>query len=130
MVLDVRTWAKEDVCAWLQRREGGGPATRVKTMSFGGLPVVFYADLESNIDPINAEQLAELAIKSVQTAGDLNGICYLADNIDRGIHTPLTNAYRDAILARTGAPNLQVAESILRSKDRTLQEPPQPRSLG
>ena len=41
-----------------------------------------------------------------------NGIRYLAQNIEHGIVTPLTYAYRDAILRRTGAAGLTEAEAI------------------
>ena len=47
-----------------------------------------------------------------------NAIRYLAQNIEQGIVTPLTFAYRDAILRRTGAADLSEAERlVLRSDD-------------
>ena len=41
-----------------------------------------------------------------------NAIRYLAQNIEQGIVTPLTYAYRDAILRRTGAADLTEAEVV------------------
>jgi len=40
-----------------------------------------------------------------------NAICYLAQNIEQGVVTPLTYAYRDAILRGTGAADLTKAEA-------------------
>jgi len=81
-------------------------------MTLGGLDNVIFADLVANISDAerSAEHLARLAVDSM-SAGDRNGIRYLADNIEAGIVTPLTAAYRDAILQRTGAADLTEAES-------------------
>ena len=41
-----------------------------------------------------------------------NGIRYLAQNIEQDIVTPQTCPYGDAILRRTGAPDLMEAEVV------------------
>jgi hypothetical protein len=41
-----------------------------------------------------------------------NAIQYLAKNVERGLGTPLTYAYRNAILRRSGAANLTDAEAV------------------
>ena len=59
-----------------------------------------------------------VAIESVRRSPARNAIRYLARNIERGVITPLTFAYRDAILRRTGAADLGEAERlVLRSVD-------------
>ena len=69
-------------------------------------------------EEINPESLAEFAIESVGRSPVRNAIRSLAQNIEQGIVTPLTFAYRDAILRRTGAVDLNEAERlVLRSVD-------------
>jgi len=54
-----------------------------------------------------------VAIESVRRSPAQDAIGYLAQNIQQGIVTPLTFAYRDAILRRTGAADLGEAEGIV-----------------
>jgi cation transport regulator ChaC len=99
----------------LWEREGQPPQSSIKCTRMGPLRNVLYVDLEANIADaeLTADHLAELAMGSVALAGPLNGIRYLTNNIERGIITPLTNAYRNAILKRTSVPDLEQAEAIL-----------------
>jgi hypothetical protein len=66
-----------------------------------------------------AKELAESAIRSVETASDgMDGITYLLGAIERGIETPLTPAYRDEILKQTKSKSLQ--EALSKTKDAIL----------
>ncbi len=78
-----------------------------------------FVELPTSIlgEKLEPDRLADLAIESVAPAGDRNGIKYLADNIAKGIRTPLTLSYRDAILRKTGASDLIEAENKARSGD-------------
>lgn len=98
-------------CLW--EREGKPLRTAIKTTSLPGYACVLYCQIEPNIDPLTAEELARLAIESVPRAGSRNGIRYLADCMRVGIITPLTNAYEAAILRMTSAPTLDDAERRL-----------------
>jgi len=84
-------------------------------MAFADFERVLYCDLEATLgdEEINAESLAEFAIDSVQRSPARNAVQYLAQNITQGVVTPLTYAYRDAILRRTGARDLAQAEELL-----------------
>jgi hypothetical protein len=88
----------------------------------GGVPYVFYTWLQPNLDVVldpdlsveaKAAHLAQLAVESVTEktyAKDRDGIRYLADAIAHGVETPLTAAYRAAILRLAGdAPDLATA---------------------
>ena len=55
-------------------------------------------------------RLHRFAIDSVSLKPERNGIAYLARNIELGIVTPLTYAYRDAILRLTSSGDLDEAE--------------------
>lgn len=73
---------------------------------------VFYTDFNPSGKILNptAEDLAKSAIASVKEAGNgQDGITYLINNIAAGIETPLTSAYRDAILKQTGEDSLDLA---------------------
>lgn len=84
----------------------------------------FYCDLASNLsdEEITAESLAQFAIESVRKIPMRNAIRYLAQNIEQGVVTPLTYAYRDAILRRTGAVDLTEAEKIILRSVRGVQD--------
>jgi hypothetical protein len=85
-----------------------------------GLDVALYTILSANIDPLTAEHLAELAIRSVRSeAGQRrrDGISYLMNTIANGIGTPLTKDYEQAILSQTGVNTLEEAWQILASTD-------------
>jgi hypothetical protein len=87
-----------------------------------GIPTVFYTSLKVNIPEVvradvsaecKANLLAGRAIASVTAetySRNRDGIRYLADALDHGVRTPLTEAYRVAVLRRTGdAPDLETA---------------------
>ncbi len=90
---------------------------------FAGLPIVLYAAGAPNLPEVipddiplaaKGEILARLAIASVTAetyAAGTDGIRYLADALARGIVTPLTEPYRQAILRLTGAPDLETARA-------------------
>lgn len=74
-----------------------------------------YVALPINLPGPTPARLAELALASVAAlhrSGEVerNGIRYLRNAIDAGIETPLTPAYRDELLRRTGADSLEQAE--------------------
>ena len=83
-------------------------------MNLCGVETVLYTQLGSNLPDIlsdavtpeiKAAQLAELAIASLteDTFKDCkDGIWYLAQAIDSGVQTPLTNQYYQTILRTTG----------------------------
>jgi hypothetical protein len=85
-----------------------------------GVSICLYAALEANIPPpLTAEKLAELALRSATgPAGGKrrDGISYLAQQKQRGIETPLMRPYEDAVLARTGARDLDEAWRRVRSE--------------
>jgi hypothetical protein len=117
LVLDLQVNALDQLTEWLWEREGRPPREGLKQMAYRGFACVLYCDLESTLgaEEINPESLAEFAIESVRHSPRRNAIGYLAQNIDQGIITPLTHAYRDAILRRTEAANLPDAERSLLS---------------
>jgi len=70
---------------------------------------VLYTDFHDGgkESTVTAEGLAKQAIASVaKAAPGKDGITYLRDNIAAGIHTPLTDAYRDEILKQTNTASL------------------------
>jgi hypothetical protein len=123
LVLDVLVDRVDEVEVWLWEREGKPPLGGIKRMELGSLRHVFYCDLEATLgaEDINADALARFAIESVGKQPARNAIKYLANNIAQGVITPLTYAYRDAILRLTGGQTLGQAEQIVaRSADRAL----------
>jgi len=107
-------------------------AVRIEQLDdFAGVQVVLYADLSANLGFIldtalppedKAKKLARLAVNSVTWKTfevGTDGIRYLADAICHGIHTPLTEAYRAAVLrCADEAPDLETArQRIARKKD-------------
>jgi hypothetical protein len=85
---------------------------------FAGLSSCLYTALPANIDPVTPRRLAELAVQSAASeAGKerLDGISYLAAQVSRGIETPLTPAYVDAILGLTGGRDLADALRLVRA---------------
>jgi hypothetical protein len=88
----------------------------------GGVPHVFCTWPKPNIDLVldagrtdeeKAAHLADLAVRSVTAEtypAGRDGIRYLANAIAHGIRTPLTEAYRAAVLRRADdAPDLETA---------------------
>jgi len=120
LALDIKDDQLDAVREWLRSREGRPALSRIKVMALAGLRSVLYADLVANIPDLQltADHLADLAIASVACAQDVerNGIRYLADNVERRIVTPLTDAYIDAVLQKTSARDLTEAEKILRAR--------------
>jgi hypothetical protein len=82
--------------------------------NFHRISEVYYTQIESNFpeilskeisEEVKADLLADAAIKSINldTYGKgLDGIQYLADNIDAGVITSLTEVYRQALLQKAG----------------------------
>ena len=116
-----------DARAMLYRRETGRPhdmsagsrtAWIAELVGFAGLSTCLYTALQANIRPLTAEKLAELALCSaVAPAGAerRDGISYLNQQKSRGIVTPLMSSYEGAVLARTGARDLDGAWQLVRS---------------
>lgn len=80
--------------------------------NFAGFDQVLYTRVLPNIDDLTPEHLADLAIDSARAAaGDEgnDGITYLRNALSHGIETPLSGAYREAILRKTGAGTLEDA---------------------
>jgi hypothetical protein len=115
LVLDMRKDELDELTEWLWEREGKPPRELLMQMPCGEFGCVLYCDLEATLrdDDINPESLAEFAIESVSKSPARNAIRYRAQNIEQGIVTPLTYAYRDAILRRAGATDLTEAEQIV-----------------
>jgi hypothetical protein len=81
----------------------------------GGVDVVFYTEIGSNIEPLTSAELARLAIESVMKAEpDKDGISYLMATLGRQVETPLSNPYREEILRRVGVNSLAGALEVLR----------------
>ena len=114
LVLDIQVSALDQLREWLWEREGKPAPERIRGMECGGFGCVLYCDLESTLrdEELNPKSLAAFAIESVRRSPERNAIKYLAQNIGQGIITPLTYAYRDAILRATGAVDLRQAEEI------------------
>jgi hypothetical protein len=118
LVLDLHEDRLAELTEWLWQREGRPPRELLRPMECDEFNLVLYCDLEVTLkdEDVNAESLAQFAIDSVAKNPERNGIRYLADNIEQGIVTPLSYAYRDEILRRTGTTSLSAAEGeILRS---------------
>jgi hypothetical protein len=116
-----------DARAMLYRRETGRPnepsaASRAwiaELRGYQGLSTCFYTALDENIPrPLTADKLAELAVRSAagpSGASRRDGISYLQQQKRRGITTPLMHPYEEAVLARTGARDLDEAWQRARS---------------
>jgi hypothetical protein len=86
---------------------------------FRATSTCLYAALAANIPPpLTGEKLAELALRSAASAAGADrrdGISYLAQQKRRGARTPLMPHYDRALLARTGARDLDEAWQRARS---------------
>jgi cation transport regulator ChaC len=85
--------------------------------NFAGLDVVLYTRIAATIDPLTAENLADLAIKSVgdpKAGCRRDGISYLIDAKQHGIFTALSPDYEAEILRKTGCGTLEDALAKLR----------------
>lgn len=79
--------------------------------------VAIHTSFDTDIEPLTAMHLAGLAIASAQGragAERRDGISYLAATLELGVSTPLSTLYRDEILARLAAPNLEAAWEVAR----------------
>ena len=115
LVLDVSLDRINEVEEWLWTREGKPPRDGIRRMEWYGYGRVLYCDLESTLGEadLTPQSLARFAIESVRQQPERNALKYLANNIEQGVITPLTLAYRDAVLSITGAVNLWQAEQIV-----------------
>jgi hypothetical protein len=100
-------------------RANPGPNTLIidRHENLEGVDVVFSARFPATINPLTAEHLAELAIKSARQLGNgRDGITYLIDAKRNGITTPLSGAYEREILRRTQARDLPEALEKIRAQ--------------
>lgn len=77
--------------------------------NFGSCDVVLYTQIRSNIAPLTANHLADLAIESAKRSAGKDkrdGISYLSAAKSNGIATPLTAEYEAAVLQKTGTSTL------------------------
>ena len=83
--------------------------------NLAGVSVVLAARFPANITPLNAEVLANLAIKSAHELDDgRDGISYLLDAKRNGIVTPLSGPYEREILRRMKTASLEDALKKIR----------------
>jgi hypothetical protein len=116
------------------KQQNNDNAVKIKVLEgHNGVPIVFYTFLNANISEVlcanldpeqKANKLATLAVNSVTAKTyqkGRDGIQYLADAIDHGIQTPLTELYRVTILRAAGdAPDLKAARRKI-AQDKGLQ---------
>jgi hypothetical protein len=98
-----------------------GPDTVIvrRLETFEGIGVVLYTEIEANLEPLTAENLAQLAIDSVHQADrGQDGISYLIAAKRNGISTALSGAYEVEILRRLEASSLEEALKRLRVQGR------------
>lgn len=83
---------------------------------------VLYTDFNaSGKVTLPADALAKAAVESVAKAPEnKDGISYLAAAVEAGIRTPLTEAYRDAILRLTGVDSLTDALIVAKTGKRPI----------
>ena len=80
--------------------------------NFEGLDVVLYVEIGANIPDLSPRNLAELAVRSVESGAGSegkDGIAYLIGVKNKGIKTPLMPEYEREILRLTGAWTLEQA---------------------
>jgi cation transport regulator ChaC len=91
--------------------------------NFAELDIVLYTRIAATIEPLTAERLADLAIKSVanpKTDPGRDGITYLIDAKRHGIVTALSPAYEAEILRKTECRTLENAlAKLLKAANRT-----------
>ena len=98
--------------------DAGRPnAVRVEQLDgFAGMDAVLYTSIGANIDPLTAENLADLAITSVaKAAPEKDGISYLIAAKRNGIVTALSAEYEARILSRAQAADLHAALSTIKA---------------
>lgn len=123
----------EDAMNWVWRRETGKygaedryrPTTKpgantvqvLKLSDFAQVKTVLYTSIGANIQGLTGEELARRAISSAQTpnvAPGEDGISYLMNAERNQIVTPLTHAYKQAILRLTSSRDLTSALKSVR----------------
>ena len=118
-VADAREMLYRREAGRLNNKTAGSRATWITELpGFEGTSTCLYTALPANIRPLTAEKLAELAVCSAAApagAERRDGISYLQQQKGRGLTTPLTPAYEKAVLARTGARDLEDAWARARS---------------
>ncbi len=84
---------------------------RIKRLdNFKDVDVVLYTEIAANICPLNAKELAKLAIRSAQKLDDgRDGISYLIGTKEHGVKTPLSAEYEGEIKRRTQTSDLHEA---------------------
>jgi hypothetical protein len=119
-----------------RRQQKRSDAVLIRSFTdIAGVWRVFYTHLDPNIDIIidgtvsatnKATELAERAIKSVTEKTfyhKRDGIQYLSDAISNGIQTPLTEAYKSAILKMADdARDLESARDCIARRNGVVQE--------
>lgn len=105
----------------LVRDREGTQIEYIKTMEMCNIKDVIYCDITPNLENPNGSMLADLAIESVKKCKEAgikekNGVRYLIENINNGIITPLTPAYKDEVLRITKSSSLEEAEEKLLSE--------------
>lgn len=84
--------------------------------ALANVELVLTTKIDSNISPLTARQLAELAIDSARAkAGSerRDGISYLLNAKKAGIVTPLMESYEQEVLRQTGSESLEDAWSSI-----------------
>jgi hypothetical protein len=127
LILDDSVTA-DDARTMLYRRETGRPAD-ISSVSraywiaeladFAGTSTCLYAAFAPNIEPLTAEVLADLAIRSAAASAGAqhrDGISYLLQQKRREVMTPLLTPYEEAVLAHVGAKDLPAAWERVRSE--------------
>ena len=122
LVLDLQLSALDELMEWLWEREATLRASCSSKWNATASAACFTVIWSQNLtaEGINPESLAQFAIDSVGKRPERNAIRYLANNIAQGIITPLTYAYRYAILRRTGAAELAGAEELILRSGQSL----------
>jgi len=84
---------------------------------FGSCDVVLYTRIGTNIQPLTATKLAEMAIASAKKragAEHRDGISYMSEAKQNGIVTALGPAYEAEVLAQTNSGSLDAAWLVCR----------------
>jgi hypothetical protein len=117
-----RTWTHPITSPWSGKKSAfGKPTEKTAPTSKDNFEIlgfrVVYADFATNatLQPYDVAAIAKAAIQSVVEClrnghPFMNGVRYLAENIEWGVHTDLTNEYKRRVLDLTRAGSLAKAE--------------------